>query len=90
MDQGSVIQLAQRAIMVVIYVSAPMLGIGLLVGLAISIFQATTQIHEQTLTFVPKIFAVFGAILIFGPWMLSILVEFTGDLFANINSYTIR
>lgn len=87
MDQGSVAYLAQRAIMIVIYVSAPMLGLGLIVGLAISVFQATTQIHEQTLTFVPKILAVFGAIIIFGPWMLDMLVEFTRDLFMNINTY---
>lgn len=87
MDQGSVIYLAQRAIMTVIYVSAPMLGLGLIVGLAISVFQATTQIHEQTLTFVPKILAVFGAMIIFGPWMLNVLIEFAQDLFMNINTY---
>jgi flagellar biosynthetic protein FliQ len=58
MDQGVVIDLAQKALMTVIYVSAPMLGLSLIVGLAISIFQATTQIQEQTLTFIPKILAV--------------------------------
>jgi flagellar biosynthetic protein FliQ len=57
MDQGVVVDLAQKALMTVIYVSLPMLGLSLIVGLAISIFQATTQIQEQTLTFIPKILA---------------------------------
>lgn len=87
MDQNTVIQLAQRALMVMIYVSAPMLGLSLIVGLAVSIFQATTQIQEQTLTFVPKILAVIGAIALFGSWMLKVLIEFTQGLYLNINQY---
>lgn len=85
MDQGTIVNLAQRALMIIIYVSAPMLGLSLIVGLAISIFQATTQIHEQTLTFVPKIIAVITAIAVFGAWMLRVLVEYTEDLYYNIN-----
>ena len=61
--------------------AAPMLIIGLLVGLLISIFQAATQINEQTLTFVPKIVAVFITMLIFGPWLIKVLTEFTYGLF---------
>ncbi|HOM02070.1 MAG TPA: flagellar biosynthesis protein FliQ [Acetivibrio sp.] len=87
MEQGLVMELAQKAIMTVLYVSAPMLGLSLLVGLAISIFQATTQIQEQTLTFIPKILAVLGAIVIFGPWMLRTLIEFTQTIYMNINHY---
>ena len=68
-------------------VSAPMLGLGLLVGLLVSIFQATTSIQEQTLAFIPKIIAVFVAILIFGPWMLRIMVEYLTNLLVNLPSY---
>lgn len=87
MDQGTVIDLAQKSIMTVIYVATPMLGLSLVVGLAISIFQATTQIHEQTLTFIPKILAVLLGIAIFGPWMLKVLMEYTQSIYLNINQY---
>jgi len=86
-DQGMVIDLAQKALLTVIYVAAPMLGMSLIVGLAVSIFQATTQIQEQTLTFVPKILAVLGGIAIFGSWMLKVLTEFTQGIYANINQF---
>ena len=87
MDQGTVIDLAQQALKTVILVSAPLLGLSLIVGLAVSIFQATTQIQEQTLTFVPKILAVLAAIAFFGAWMLRVLIEFTQNLFMNMNQY---
>lgn len=87
MDQGTVIQLAQRTLEVVVYVSAPMLGLSLIVGLAVSIFQATTQIQEQTLTFIPKIMAVIASISLFGAWMLRILIEYTQYLYTHINDY---
>lgn len=85
--EGIVIDIAQKALTVVIKVSAPMLGLSLIVGIAISIFQATTQIQEQTLTFVPKILAVMAAIALFGAWMLQTLMAFTLDIFGNINNY---
>ena len=84
MSGDMVIQLGQEALMTVIIVAAPMLGLGLTVGLTVSVFQATTSIQEQTLAFIPKIIAVFVAILIFGPWMLSIMVEFFTGIFINI------
>ncbi len=84
MSGDLVIQLGQEALMTVMIVSAPMLGLGLAVGLTVSVFQATTSIQEQTLAFIPKIIAVFVAILIFGPWMLSIMVEFFTGIFVNI------
>jgi flagellar biosynthesis protein FliQ len=87
MDQGTVVDLAQQALKIVIYVSAPMLLISMIVGLAISIFQATTQIQEQTLTFVPKILAVIAAIAMFGAWMLRVLIEYTENLYINMNQY---
>ena len=84
MSGDMVIQLGQEALMIVIIVSAPMLGLGLSVGLMVSVFQATTSIQEQTLAFIPKIIAVFVAILIFGPWMLSIMTEFFLGIFVNL------
>lgn len=84
MSGDLVIQLAQEALMIVLLVSAPMLGLGLTVGLMVSVFQATTSIQEQTLAFIPKIIAVFVAILIFGPWMLSLMVEYFSAIFMNI------
>ena len=87
MSGDLVIQLGQEALMTVLLVSAPMLGLGLIVGLAVSVFQATTSIQEQTLAFIPKIIAVFVAILIFGPWMLRIMVEYCRNVFINLPAY---
>ena len=87
MSGDVVVQLAQQALMVVLLVSAPMLGLGLTVGIMVSVFQATTSIREQTLAFIPKIIAVFVAILIFGPWMLRIMVEFVSSIFTNVPLY---
>jgi len=84
MSGDLVIQLGQEALFIVLIVSAPMLGLGLAVGLAVSVFQATTSIQEQTLAFIPKIIAVFVAILIFGPWMLRIMVEFFSGIFIGL------
>ena len=70
----------------VMLVSAPMLGLGLIVGVVVSIFQATTQIQEQTLVFVPKIIATFVAILLFGPWILGMLVDYTREILTSFNS----
>lgn len=87
MSSEFIIGLAGQAVFTVLKVSAPMLLIGLVVGLIISIFQATTQIQEQTLAFVPKIIAVLLSLLLFGPWILSTLVDFTYGIFNNLASY---
>ena len=87
MSGDLVIQMAQEALKMVLIISAPMLGLGLLVGLAVSVFQATTSIQEQTLAFIPKIVAVFVAILIFGPWMLRLIVEYFYNVFLNLPAY---
>ena len=84
MSGDLVIQIGQEALIIVLLVCAPMLGLGLTVGLMVSIFQATTSIQEQTLAFIPKIIAVFVAILIFGPWMLRIMVEFFTGIFISL------
>ena len=87
MSGDLVIQMAQEALRMVLLISAPMLGLGLLVGLAVSVFQATTSIQEQTLAFIPKIVAVFVAILIFGPCMLRLMVEYVTNVLVNLPYY---
>ena len=82
-----VVRFAKEAIQLTILVSMPMLGLGLVVGLAVSIFQATTSIQEMTLTFVPKILAVLLGLLYFAPWMLDKLVTFSEMIFKNIPVY---
>ena len=84
MSGDLVIQMAQEALRMVLIISAPMLGLGLLVGLAVSIFQATTSIQEQTLAFIPKIVAVFVAILIFGPWMRRLMGEYGTNVLGSL------
>ncbi len=84
MTSQYVIALGKEAIMLTLMVSAPMLILGLIVGLAIAIFQAVTQIHEMTLTFVPKIIAVGLALLICFPWIINMMVGFTTRLFSSI------
>ena len=81
MTTDFVIQLAYQALYTVILVAAPMLIAGLIVGLTVGIFQAVTQIHEMTLTFVPKILAVVVALVVFLPWMLRTLLGFTIRLY---------
>ena len=87
MSSEFIISLAGQAVFTVLKVSAPMLLIGLTVGLIVSIFQATTQIQEHTLAFVPKIVAVLVALLLFGPWILATLVDFTYNIFNNLAKY---
>lgn len=87
MGSEFVIRLAGEAVYTVLKASAPMLLLGLVVGLIVSIFQATTQIQEQTLAFVPKILAILFGLLVFGPWILTTLVDFTYNLFNNLYKY---
>lgn len=84
MSGDMAIQVSRDALSMVMLIAAPMLGLGLLVGVLVSIFQATTQIQEQTLAFIPKIIAIFVAILVFGPWMLSLMVDYTREIFTNL------
>ena len=84
MSQDFIIHLARESMIVALTLAGPPLLFGLIVGLAVSILQATTQIQEQTLTFVPKIVAVFVALLFFGSWMLDSIVLFTENLFTSM------
>ncbi len=84
MTDLEVIRILREALMTTMLVSAPILGIGMVVGLIISIFQTTTSIQEQTLTFVPQIIAIFGAVIIFAAWIIHTLVAYTKNIFMMI------
>ena len=79
-----VINIVQNALFMLIVISAPILGISLVVGLLASILQAATQINEMTLTFIPKLLAMFVVLLVAGPWMLNTLMDYTIRLFNSI------
>ena len=79
-----VINIGRQAIETALMVAAPMLLVALLVGLVISIFQAATQINEQTMTFIPKIAAVLIALLLFSPWLIKVMLAFTSGVFGEI------
>ena len=87
MTVDMIIGLAAEAIKVTLLLAAPMLGVGLVIGLIVSIFQAVTQIQEMTLTFVPKIVGVLLAPVVALPWMINIIVTYTQNLFSNIPTY---
>ena len=84
MSPGLAIELVTRAVMMVLMVGAPILITALVVGVLVSFVQALTQINEQTLTFVPKILAVFGALVVTGPWLMQSLVGYTTGLFTML------
>lgn len=87
MDTEFVIQLGQQALWTTLKISAPILILGLVVGLIVSILQATTQVQEQSLSFIPKILAVVVAIAVFGPWMLSVMLDFTNGIMGNLMQF---
>ena len=87
MTPEMIAKIAQESIYTILIVIAPVAGVALVVGLSVSIFQATTQIQEQTLVFVPKILAVLLSILFFGQWMLNHVVDFTQHLLGNLAQY---
>jgi flagellar biosynthesis protein FliQ len=84
MDQDVVITLVSGALQLALKVALPLLGVGLVIGLAVSVFQAVTQIQEQTLSFIPKVLALAGVLVIGGPWMLNQIVTYTQDLWLSI------
>ena len=88
MSAGFAINLLRGGVLQALMIAAPMLLIGMLVGLIVSIFQATTSIQEQTLTFVPKIAAILGSLILFGPWIIASMVQFTLRLFGRIPDMT--
>ncbi len=87
MDEALVLDLFRDAMFTIFKLSGPMLIVAMTVGLIVAVFQATTQIQEQTLAFVPKIIAVFMTMILLGPWFIRIIVDFTESIFANIDMY---
>ena len=87
MTEQFIVDFALNSIKTTLLVSAPMLGFGLITGLVISIFQAVTSIQELTLTFIPKILAVFLALFLFFPWIMQIMLSFTEQILVDFPSY---
>jgi flagellar biosynthesis protein FliQ len=87
MTSDFVINVCKKAVETILLVSAPMLLAGMIIGLLISIFQAATQINEQTLSFIPKLVAVFLTMLIFGPWIIRIMISFTVGIFDSMATF---
>ena len=84
MNQDVVVNIVVQMMSVGLKVAMPLLLVGLVVGLAVSVFQAVTQIQEQTLSFIPKILALAGVLIVLGPWMLNQLLSYTTDLWGSI------
>ena len=84
MTPQTVLTLAQQALWITALVAAPLLLTALVVGLAVSVFQAATQINEMTLSFIPKLLAMFAALVLAGPWMLALLMDYVQRLFQSI------
>ncbi|EGY25430.1 flagellar biosynthetic protein FliQ [Desulfovibrio sp. A2] len=87
MTPEMVIAFARQSIEVALLISLPMLGVGLVVGVVVSIIQAATQIQEMTLSFIPKIVSIFLALLISFPWIMDKMITYTRDVFLNIPNY---
>ena len=86
MDQSQIMEIGSQAMWVTLQIAMPILGVSLVVGLLVSIFQAVTQLQEPTLTFIPKILAVVVVIVVAGPWMMNTMLAFTLDLWTGIPS----
>lgn len=84
MSPESVMTLGRHAMEITLMVSAPLLLVALVIGLVVSIFQAATQINETTLSFIPKLVGIFVALVVAGPWMLSIMLDYMRQMFTSI------
>ncbi len=82
-----VVSLARNALFTVILVAGPMLAAGLITGLAVSVLQATTQVNEQTMSFVPKIVAIFLSAMVFGPWMIGVMTQFASEMLGSLTMF---
>jgi flagellar biosynthetic protein FliQ len=87
MTDEMIVDICRRAVQITLMMSGPMLLAGMLIGLIVSIFQATTQINEQTLTFIPKIVAVFITLLILTPWIIHNMTSFSAEIFTTIATF---
>lgn len=87
MTPDFIVGFGKEVVWVTLLLSGPMLIFGLVIGLIVSVFQAVTQVHEMTLTFIPKILAIMVALVVFFPWMMRVMLSFTERLFMNIPLY---
>jgi flagellar biosynthetic protein FliQ len=85
--QELIIGLGQQAVLMMVLLAGPLLAVSLVVGLVVSIFQAVTQVNEMTLTFVPKVIAIFAVLIVLGPWMLQMLLSYTANTFAQMATF---
>jgi len=85
--QEAIIGLSQQAVVMMLVLAGPLLAVSLIVGLIVSIVQAVTQVNEMTLTFVPKVIAIFGVLIVLGPWMLQMLLGYTANTFAQMATF---
>ncbi len=88
MTEGYIIAIGREGLYTVLLICAPLLGVSLIIGLLIGIFQATTQLQDITLSFVPKIVCVLITVVIFTPWILNLLINFTQNMFTGITKLT--
>ncbi|ELX10304.1 MULTISPECIES: flagellar biosynthesis protein FliQ [Oxalobacteraceae] len=84
MTPESVMTMGRHAMEVTLMIAAPMLLVALIIGLVVSIFQAATQINEATLSFIPKLVGIFVALVVAGPWMLSVMLDYMREVFGGI------
>jgi flagellar biosynthetic protein FliQ len=84
MTPESVMTMGRHAMEITLMIAAPMLLVALIIGLIVSIFQAATQINEQTLSFIPKLVGIFVALVVAGPWMLSVMLDYMREIFSGI------
>jgi flagellar biosynthetic protein FliQ len=87
MTPDSVMNFGRHAMEITLMVAAPLLLVALVIGLVVSIFQAATQINEATLSFIPKLVGIFLTLIIAGPWMLSVLVDYMREVFTSIATF---
>jgi flagellar biosynthetic protein FliQ len=84
MNPETVMTMGRHAMEVALMIAAPMLLVALAIGLVVSIFQAATQINEMTLSFIPKLVGIFAALVLAGPWMLTIMLDYMREMFSSI------
>jgi flagellar biosynthetic protein FliQ len=84
MNPESVMSMSRHAMEITVLIAAPMLLVALAIGLVVSIFQAATQINEATLSFIPKLIGIFVALVVAGPWMLSVMLDYMREVFSGI------
>jgi flagellar biosynthetic protein FliQ len=87
METEMVMEITKKAILISVYLAGPMLGTGLLIGLLVSIFQTTTQIQEQTLTFIPKVLSIILTIVYLGPWMMGKMQAYTINILGQLHKF---